>query len=443
MKHFAKGFLALVLCVVLCVGFLPASVIAAGSDPVIRVGSASGCMGSTVNVTISLENNPGLSSIKLLVSYDRELLELKSASLNSALVSYPGSQSSVNVGAYPAVFNWLMITDGNMDLDGEFAALTFEVLTAEAQETAITVSYNQEDVYNADFEDVHFAVENGTVTLGAHDLSYVAGTAATCTEAGEREHWHCGVCGKDFADEAAATELSDLVLPPLGHDYSYFTGVCTRCGEQEPGFPADDTPTFRIGDAVGYTGREVSTMLRIENNPGISSAMVMVSFDPELLEFESAALNEYLADNQYSRFSVREDNGMVVLNWIWIGDGNISASGDAIKLTFLVREGIEPGTTPLDLIYEPENVFNASSETVRFFCDGGELTLRARLLGDVNGDGKINNRDAQLLFRYVSGLEILIEFFLDAMDVNNDGKINNRDAQLLFRYVSGLSVVFG
>ena len=59
--------------------------------------------------------------------------------------------------------------------------------------------------------------------------------------------------------------------------------------------------------------------------------------------------------------------------------------------------------------------------------------------GDVNGDKKVNNRDAQLLFRYVSGIAIE-GYDKDAMDVNGDGKINNRDAQVLFRYVSGMSV---
>ncbi|MBO4422519.1 MAG: InlB B-repeat-containing protein [Clostridia bacterium] len=69
----------------------------------------------------------------------------------------------------------------------------------------------------------------------------------------------------------------------------------------------------------------------------------------------------------------------------------------------------------------------------RWKSDGsGIVTLK----GDVNGDGKINNKDVVALFRYVSSGESGAD--MDVYDFNGDGKINNKDVVALFRYVSSL-----
>ena len=49
--------------------------------------------------------------------------------------------------------------------------------------------------------------------------------------------------------------------------------------------------------------------------------------------------------------------------------------------------------------------------------------------GDVNGDGKVNNRDLGLFQRYLSGFSVTVDVV--AMDLNCDGKLNNRDLGLL------------
>ncbi len=56
--------------------------------------------------------------------------------------------------------------------------------------------------------------------------------------------------------------------------------------------------------------------------------------------------------------------------------------------------------------------------------------------GDVNGDGRINARDAHLILRYVAGLVGEEEIILIAADYNGDGRINARDARALLRQVA-------
>ena len=46
-----------------------------------------------------------------------------------------------------------------------------------------------------------------------HELTYVEALAKTCTTDGNIEHWHCGLCGRNFADEAAAKRLIKVTIP--------------------------------------------------------------------------------------------------------------------------------------------------------------------------------------------------------------------------------------
>ncbi len=62
--------------------------------------------------------------------------------------------------------------------------------------------------------------------------------------------------------------------------------------------------------------------------------------------------------------------------------------------------------------------------------------LAARVPGDVNKDGKVNNKDVVALFRYVSN-GIATNVDEKACDCNGDGKKNNKDVVYLFRYASG------
>ena len=58
--------------------------------------------------------------------------------------------------------------------------------------------------------------------------------------------------------------------------------------------------------------------------------------------------------------------------------------------------------------------------------------------GDVNGDGKVNNRDLGMLQQYLNDFEVNID--LDAADVTHDDKVNNRDLGLLQQYLNGYDV---
>lgn len=59
-----------------------------------------------------------------------------------------------------------------------------------------------------------------------------------------------------------------------------------------------------------------------------------------------------------------------------------------------------------------------------------------RILGDVNGDQRVDTKDAQALLRAYAELEELTELQKEAADVDGDGRADTRDAALILQYTA-------
>lgn len=65
------------------------------------------------------------------------------------------------------------------------------------------------------------------------------------------------------------------------------------------------------------------------------------------------------------------------------------------------------------------------------------LNVKYEIWGDVNGDRKVNCRDARLILQYTAGLITEDDLDLTWADVNGDGKVNSRDARLILQLRAG------
>lgn len=103
--------------------------------------------------------------------------------------------------------------------------------------------------------------------------------------------------------------------------------------------------------------------------------------------------------------------------------------------------GVENGTYTL---YVTKSGYTAVSRTVTVSGGSAEETItltkpqQGHIPGDINDDGKVNNKDLTRLFQKLSGWNV--EVVEAALDVNGDGKVNNKDLTRLFQYLSGWNV---
>ena len=80
-----------------------------------------------------------------------------------------------------------------------------------------------------------------------------------------------------------------------------------------------------------------------------------------------------------------------------------------------------------------EHTYNHVYDTDCDLC--GAVREVKMILGDANGDGKVNIRDVGILQQYMNGWNV--EFPLEVADVNGDGRVNIRDLGLYQQYMNG------
>ena len=116
----------------------------------------------TVNVVISLLNNPGISSMKLSVLYGDELT-LQNVAFDSAYGAYVTAPFPYNNPQSITFISPLVEISAN----GTFATLTFSLSDSITKSTTVDISVivDQENTYDEDFVEVAFATVNGKVTI--------------------------------------------------------------------------------------------------------------------------------------------------------------------------------------------------------------------------------------------------------------------------------------
>ena len=165
MKRIISALAAAVLMSAACISAF------ASEKPTFSVTDASGGPGEEVTVRCEIRENPGIIAFHLLVDYDTDALTLTEASGGIFKDTKLGDTEKA-----PFSFLWAEAVTGTYTDNGTIAELTFRIKDgASAGDHDITISYDPEDVFNYDMENVYFETEAGkiTVTKGSHETSSV------------------------------------------------------------------------------------------------------------------------------------------------------------------------------------------------------------------------------------------------------------------------------
>ncbi len=198
-KTALKRGLAVLLTALLCLSLFPAAL--AAGEPALQVSTAEAKAGETVEVTVSVVNNPGLSNLPMTIVYDESVLELQSAAFDDAkwdaytedYITSHGLQSDPEVETlrelivYRDVAHLPKVTftmpDGYFDDADPLLTLTFKVKDGAAVGVVASVSVTTEKIIT-DPSDPGFADNNPAIDKDDNDIE-LASIAGSVTVKGD------------------------------------------------------------------------------------------------------------------------------------------------------------------------------------------------------------------------------------------------------------------
>lgn len=168
MKQITKKALGILLAFVMVMTLLPTVAFAAELAVTVGQKEVDNVAGTTITIPVSLANNPGITSARIKVSFDKSALVLIKAEAKDTLAlnyTKPDDKKIANAnstGSVVLVWQGAEASDGN----GEIAVLTFEVAEgATAGEKALTATVGEDDFTDADMNSLPVTVVSGSVTL--------------------------------------------------------------------------------------------------------------------------------------------------------------------------------------------------------------------------------------------------------------------------------------
>lgn len=160
MKKRVVRILSILMVLVMMIGLLPAAAFAADNAMSMEVVSAEGMPGTMVQVELKVTENPGIASMKIKVNYGDELT-LKSITYNTewgGMAQKPHSMGS------PVTLTWINGTQNYTAAESVFATLNFEISkAAQPGKVELTVTFDQEDIYNLSEKNIPMNIVNGSV----------------------------------------------------------------------------------------------------------------------------------------------------------------------------------------------------------------------------------------------------------------------------------------
>lgn len=185
-----------------------------------------------------------------------------------------------------------------------------------------------------------------------------------------------------------------------------------------------NAPQIIVESKQTVRGESFTVSVTVKNNPGITYLELTPIYSNEF-SLVSVENGELISDLTQGR------------QYIWVADKDVSDDGLLMTLTFSTSASIIPSSYNVGFIVR--SCVNYDEQNINISVVNGVIEVRVAefILGDVNGDGKINGTDLYYMKRALSGAYNINA----AMDINCDGKVNGTDANLLKRYLVGSYII--
>lgn len=420
-----RKIIALAMSLLAILPFLLSNTAHASEQFAISGSSERSFAGEIVTVELVLTHNPGIMALNLYYSYNTEYLTL--VSVENKVSDFTMSHDRTTV--------WDAV--GDYKEDGILATLTFAI----AEDTPVgeyPVMLYFLSGANADFEEVNAITYPGTITVE---------TAQTESLTISGNHVQ-SAAGKIAIVDIAITNNPGIMALNLYYSYNseYLTLLSVENKVSDFTMSHDRTTVWdALGDYSGNGTLAVLTFAVAEDTPA-GDYPVSIHF----LSGANAAFEEVYGVTDPGFITVVAEQTGVQISGAVISRGEET---DAVNLELysgdqLIRSVTTSGTNGtycftkasageyLLRASKANHVTREYSITVGTTDVSQDVLLR--LLGDVNGDGRISVGDTARLYAHIRGVDTFNDdYVLRCANVNGDKYVNIGDTARLYSYIRG------
>lgn len=263
---------------------------------------------------------------------------------------------------------------------------------------------------------------------------------------------NAGIISGGDVSIAANTAIGNIVFKVIGDNASTANiGIdnasfsATTAEDGAPALtPANSTftpTTVTVSDSVTYPTENAPTVYCITSE---ANGVVTLSLKANIADLQR--LNMQLTLNGYTDiaaasdcpFTVSIDGGSVTISHNASPNTNGVDMRSGVAVLTMKKSGASQSITSEPKAIATKDANGALSPITKPKPTVTDDPYGGYALGDVNGDGKINAKDATLVMQYAIDLIELSDMQIARANVNKDNAINAKDATLILRYAIGL-----
>ena len=312
--------------------------------------------------------------------------------------------------------------------------------------------------------------DNEVIDLNAHVFEIIDSAEPTCTEKGFKKE-KCSVCSeiRETVLEATGHSFVETVIAPTCTEKGYTLKKCSKCGYEEKkdytdkiphDYEKDSTPATCTVDGkdvykckvCGHTYTDIIKATGHKWDNGVI-ARPATKTRKGIMKYTCNVCGETrnedipaIGDNETPTKPVNPvdpTDPVIPITKVEIKDGETGVTMNVSAKYFKVIPIKVAGLTFAEfkaMFKTAPEVKSADTDSVKT-SDSADVNGEAYiiiLLGDIDGNGKINATDARLILRIAAKLDSATDTKLLAGDLNGDGKISAGEARSALRFAARL-----
>ncbi|MGM9550979.1 MAG: cohesin domain-containing protein [Clostridia bacterium] len=357
----------------------------------LTVGNITAKAGETVTVPISIANNPGIAGFKFRLTYDKSVLTPVSVVKGSVLTTGTLT-SNVQQGGDLSTLNYVSAfwsNPANVTDNGEILNVTFTVNNnAEDGTYPISITYEEGDITNQDYDDVALAVVNGSLDV----INYMIGDVYADGKVNTKDSVRLGQYLADWDIELSAYERKSA-------DIYVDNKINTKDGVKLSQYLADwdvelmnllsveaGKITFEAGEASAVDGY-VDIPVTITENDGVAGFKLKLNYDKTLLTPVSVTKGSVLATGTMT--SNLDQGGdlskLKAVSVFWSNPSDVTGTGTAFTVRFKVSDSATENI-PVNLSYDEGDICDQSYNDLQVTLVDGKVILAKSVTVTVDGE---------------------------------------------------------